>query len=898
MKIIKNSNRGSCICMKKNKRINILFKMCVSILIVLCLVSSNPAMNILNATDSSGYFVLNEPPYFGYMIPSNNSVDVSIFELALQVYIRDPEGDSFNWSIETSPDIGSSSGTHNPGDLQYYKHCLFYTILDFDTVYTWFVNATDVGSNITSRAVYTFTTESVPDPGSPPVFTNENPVDGATDVSVWLPEITINIEDPEGYLYDWSIMISSDNGKNSGSFDGNGDKFCSISNVLDYDTTYSWTVTASDIGGEVIENTYTFTTIESPTFYDDGSWPMYQHDQFNSGFSELTTSDTSNLMWTNKIEYSIESPTVVVDGKLYVGGYNSTLKQGEFFCFDALTGDQNWKTILGQGIIRSSPAVSEGLVYTSLSSGYSSTFYCLNSIDGSVNWTFTPDKYVDFSSSVVFNGRVYTGAGGNIAARAGRMYCLDAYDGSEYWFQNNMPISKYSPAVYDKKIYFSANDETGGIYCLNPKNGDKIWKQSSTDSSFGMPILLNDKVYVTTNYAFGPTPKSRFICYNYSDGEIQYKITMPETLLGNPSISYGIIYMSHRDDWTGIYRIYGIEPESGNEELVLQLDETCKIQSLLSIADYKIYFGSTDDKILCIDAFSGENLWNYTIDGGTTSSPAIAYGNVYVCSNNGSIYCFGDDYSNNPPNNPSVPSGPGSIGTYRTISYSSSASDPDGDQIKIRFDWDFDGDHNISDWTELDLEHGVMSHAWDIPGMYKVRAQARDEHGGTSDWSEPFTVTVVNLVPDLAATGNLKFDNIKPDSMVEGEFKVRNVGDNGSWLNWGVSSYPSGWGNNWSFSPCNGSGLKVEDGWFVIEVSFMVPDKEEAEFSGRISVVNCDNSSDSIDIDVVCTTSDDSNSLMSMFIRLLGRLSERFPRLFSLFPFFQNMIDQYSSDLS
>ena len=73
----------------------------------------------------------------------------------LYVTVEDPQGDSFNWSIETSPDVGFSSGI---GEFNGTKTCFIFN-LNYDTTYTWFVNTTDMGSGNWTNETYSFTTE-------------------------------------------------------------------------------------------------------------------------------------------------------------------------------------------------------------------------------------------------------------------------------------------------------------------------------------------------------------------------------------------------------------------------------------------------------------------------------------------------------------------------------------------------------------------------------------------------------------------------------------------------------------------------------------------------------------------------------------------------------------------
>jgi len=61
--------------------------------------------------------------------------------------------------------------------------------------------------------------------------------------------------------------------------------------------------------------------------------------------------------------------------------------------------------------------------------------------------------------------------------------------------------------------------------------------------------------------------------------------------------------------------------------------------------------------------------------------------------------------------------------------------DPDGDQIRVGFDWDSDtGEVNI--WTQFH-ESGVEQTMYPVPsGCHQYSVIAEDEHGARSDWFE------------------------------------------------------------------------------------------------------------------------------------------------------------------
>lgn len=96
----------------------------------------------------------NQSPAISSPSPADNATNIPIGLTQLGVFISDPEGDDINWSIETSPDIGSNSATYDSNGT---KTCSV-SGLQYDTTYTWFVNATDVGSDEWTNVTYQFTT--------------------------------------------------------------------------------------------------------------------------------------------------------------------------------------------------------------------------------------------------------------------------------------------------------------------------------------------------------------------------------------------------------------------------------------------------------------------------------------------------------------------------------------------------------------------------------------------------------------------------------------------------------------------------------------------------------------------------------------------------------------------
>ena len=68
-----------------------------------------------------------------------------------------------------------------------------------------------------------------------------------------------------------------------------------------------------------------------------------------------------------------------------------------------------------------------------------------------------------------------------------------------------------------------------------------------------------------------------------------------------------------------------------------------QVVSSPAVVDERLFVGSSDSKIYCVNVTTGGLLWNYTTGAWVESSPAVAGGRVYVGSGDGKIYCLNAD---------------------------------------------------------------------------------------------------------------------------------------------------------------------------------------------------------------------------------------------------------------
>ncbi len=228
--------------------------------------TSSINLNNVGVTNSVGYIPIaitngsvkvslqsNSPPVYESASPANRSTNIPISTSSLSVTIRDPNGDAFNYTIQTQPNVGSVSvrGTHNGT-----KQCTI-SGLKYATTYRWYVNTTD--GKTWKRNWYTFTTASAPS-GSLFSLSGIIPSNGSRNIQLSTSTLSVTIQNSKGHPFDYYIKTNPKIGSTSGASRYDGSKTCTIS-ALNYDTTYYWYVQCKDVTtGQWANQTFWFTT--------------------------------------------------------------------------------------------------------------------------------------------------------------------------------------------------------------------------------------------------------------------------------------------------------------------------------------------------------------------------------------------------------------------------------------------------------------------------------------------------------------------------------------------------------------------------------------------------------------------------------------------------------------
>jgi outer membrane protein assembly factor BamB len=403
------------------------------------------------------------------------------------------------------------------------------------------------------------------------------------------------------------------------------------------------------------------------------NWSMFNHDLAHTGSSTSITPTTNQTLWTFTTGGAVETSPAVVNGIVYVGS-----DDGCVYALNAANGALIWNYSTG-GPVQSSPAVVDGVVY--VGGFHSHAVFALNASTGKLIWS-TPTTSVypnKISSTAVANGLVYVNVD-NMGV-GGELYAFNASTGNLAWkYTPGDAWLPSSPAVYGGKVYFGTTSE---VVALDATSGKPSWSYfvvSNGPSSNGGSVIYfgASSLSISDGLVYIGTTNQTVQAWNASTGAFVWSGNIKGAVYSSTiAVANGVVYASTTWGGTlGTLQPPGVTALNAKSGALLWNHSVGSIQySSPAVANDVVFVGSDDTvgpnlnpslpevtdghNIYALNAKTGSTIWTYTT-GGTVYSPAVAYGVVYVGSNDGKVYAIGTSQNTipSPASSPSVPEFP------------------------------------------------------------------------------------------------------------------------------------------------------------------------------------------------------------------------------------------------
>jgi len=148
------------------------------------------------------------------------------------------------------------------------------------------------------------------------------------------------------------------------------------------------------------------------------------------------------------------------------------------------------------------------------------------------------------------------------------------------------------------------------------------WKgKTPTSTRYSWPMFHHDLKH--TGCTESPAPNTNQTRWNFPTGGLLY----------GPVVADGRVYVGSGDK-----NVYCLDALTG--ALIWNYTTGDLVSSSPAVVDGRVYVGSDDRNVYCLDALTGALIWNYTTGYWVFSSPAVADGRVYVGSCDNKVYCL------------------------------------------------------------------------------------------------------------------------------------------------------------------------------------------------------------------------------------------------------------------
>jgi outer membrane protein assembly factor BamB len=361
----------------------------------------------------------------------------------------------------------------------------------------------------------------------------------------------------------------------------------------------------------------TNTTIEGIDISLNTAWPMFRQDQGNTSNSPDTELNTPlALLWvTSEGVGVLANSPAVADDRIFIQSLS------RIFAFDKNSGGFLWSSPVNGG---STPAVAYGKVFFP----YQQRIFALNEESGAFVWSYYFPLNAFLPSPTVSNGTVYAGRTDDL------LIALNEADGTLKWsYDTNAGQIFWAPAVKDGILYFHSSG--GGmdryIYALRDKadHGELLWTYQGW--AVNSPLLVSkERIY------FGD-PNGFVYAINRISGtaiwslytEADFNITSV-SLASNGRLFAGQEYNN----------LVAIEDNGPNATLLWSVYAGPHYVSSSSLANGKVYIGSTNNRIYAFDQETGEKSWEYLANNDVRTGPVISDGRLYFGSLDSKLYAF------------------------------------------------------------------------------------------------------------------------------------------------------------------------------------------------------------------------------------------------------------------
>ncbi len=287
--------------------------------------------------------------------------------------------------------------------------------------------------------------------------------------------------------------------------------------------------------------------------------PAYSNDLVifgNSlGLVEALNRKTGKPIWTYQTKGAIYSSPIITNGLVIFGSGD-----GNIYALNQTSGKLKWKSVASKSVL-GSPIAEGQMLFIGASDN---TFRALDIKSGQIKWEFKEVEGTIVGKPLIYQGKIIFGSWGR------HLYALDLNKGNLIWKWNNGSANRmFSPAMATPvatkgTIYIAAPDRV--LTAIDANTGETLWRnnQAKVRESIG--------ISTDSSLVYGKTMQDEIVAYKTTRTD--------EGLAWQFNVGYG----------------YEHTPSDLIEK------------------NGKLFFGTKNGTVYCVDPVARKTLWTHKID--------------------------------------------------------------------------------------------------------------------------------------------------------------------------------------------------------------------------------------------------------------------------------------------
>lgn len=199
-------------------------------------------------------------------------------------------------------------------------------------------------------------------------------------------------------------------------------------------------------------------------------------------------------------------------------------------------------------------------------------------------------------------------------------------------FTRGSGLIEFQPVLANGVLYYTNNN--GQAFAVRAKGGKKVWRRDVGSLVASSPAWNKNRVFIVT------LDPGSVLCLNAKNGKMVWRKSLPSRSESSPIVVNGIVYFGSEDGTVYAYR-------ASNGAKVWTYHAGGAVKAGLAYNKGVLYFGAYGGSVTALRANNGSRVWSsgtsgaaFNRSGNFYSTPAVAYGRVYLGNTDSFVYSF------------------------------------------------------------------------------------------------------------------------------------------------------------------------------------------------------------------------------------------------------------------